>query len=261
MITRAVVGFLVACAIVLAGSRAGWLTRGGAVAALVVGTVSVGAGWSWGALVIAFFVTSSALSQLRASTRAQRTNGIVAKGGARDAAQVLANGGLFTLAALLSLLAPWDGWMALGAGALAAATADTWGTEIGTLAAAPPRLITTWQAVPAGTSGAVTPEGLLASAAGAIFIALVIWLLHWPTGATIAAVAGGVAGALTDSLLGALWQARRWCARCDIATERAVHSCGAPTRHSGGLAWLDNDGVNFLSGAAGAAVGLLLVLQ
>jgi hypothetical protein len=59
----------------------------------------------------------------------RRTGGVVAKGGERDARQVLANGGLFTLAALGSLLAPSPLWEAAGAGAIAAATADTWATR------------------------------------------------------------------------------------------------------------------------------------
>lgn len=261
MIARATAGFVVACAIAIAGVRAGALARDGAAAAVVVGTLCAAAGWSWAALIIAFFLTSSMLSRLRAESRAERADAVVAKGGARDAVQVVANGGLFALAALLSLAAPWEGWMPLAAGALAAVTADTWGTEIGTLAAAPPRLITSWQRVPVGTSGAVTPAGLLASAAGALFIALAAWLLRWPAAVAGAALAGGVAGALTDSLLGALWQARRWCERCEAGTERAVHICGTTTRLSGGLAWLNNDGVNCLSGAAGALIALLVALR
>jgi uncharacterized membrane protein len=82
--------------------------------------------------------------------------------------------------------------------------------------------------------------------------------LGWPPVVAAGTVAGGVAGAAVDSLIGALWQARRVCRRCGAATERSVHSCGAPTQHSGGLRWLDNDGVNILSGAAGAAVAWLV---
>jgi uncharacterized membrane protein len=107
----------------------------------------------------------------------------------------------------------------------------------------------------------VTPLGLAASAAGALLIALLTWLLRWPAGAATAALAGGLAGALTDSLMGALLQAKRWCPLCDAGTERAVHGCGTVTERAGGMSWLDNDGVNLLSGAAGALVALLVILR
>lgn len=261
MIARTALGFLIACLVAAGAVRSGALRRDGAAAAIVVGTACVAAGWSWAALLVAFFVTSSALSHFRADSRARRTGSIVAKGGARDALQVLANGGVFTLAALLSVIFPWSGWMSLGAGSLAAATADSWGTEVGTLSAASPRLITSWRPVPPGTSGGVTPLGLTASAAGALLIALTAWLLHWPAEAAAAAWAGGMAGALLDSLMGALIQVRRWCPLCDAGTERAVHVCGTATERAGGVRWLDNDGVNLLSVAAGAVVALLVALR
>lgn len=261
MIARTALGLLIASAIALGAQRAGTLTGDGAAAAVVVGTLCVAAGWSWAALLLVFFVTSSALSRVRAASRARRTESVVAKGGARDALQVLANGGLYAFAALLSLLVPWTGWMPVGAGALAAATADTWSTEIGTLSATRPRLLTSWRPVAPGTSGAVTPLGLAAAVGGALLIAIAARLLHWPVGAAVAALAGGVAGALIDSLLGALWQSRRYCPRCDASTERKVHLCGTTTEEAGGIFWLDNDGVNFLSGAAGAVVALLVALR
>jgi uncharacterized protein (TIGR00297 family) len=258
VIERAFIGFVLACAIALAAWRAGSLSRSGTAAAIAVGTVCIAAGWAWGILLIAFFVASSALSRAGEGTKTLRTEAVVAKGGARDAWQVLANGGVFALAAALSIVAPWSGWPALGAGSLAAATADTWGTEIGTLTAAPPRLITTWRTVPVGTSGGITPAGLLATLAGALFIGALVWLLRWPPRAAIAAAAGGIAGALADSIIGAHWQTRRWCTGCQAHTERMVHSCGSRTERSGGARWLDNDAVNFLSAAVGALAAVLV---
>lgn len=226
------------------------------MAALAVGTLSVAAGWDWGALLIAFFVASSALSRYRAPWKEARTGGVVAKGGERDAAQVLANGGLFALAASCSIVAPSPLWWAAAAGSLAAATADTWGTELGTLVGHPPRSIVTGRLVPAGTSGGITLVGTLASLAGAAFIAMLALAAGWGRPTALAALAGGFGGALADSLLGATLQARRWCDRCDRGTERDVHDCGAPTRAAGGLPWLGNDAVNALSGLAGALLAL-----
>ena len=67
---------------------------------------------------------------------------------------------------------------------------------------------------------------------------------------------GGIAGALADSFIGALWQSRRRCPKCDALTERAVHDCGTSTVAAGGLAWLDNDGVNALCTIVGALAAL-----
>lgn len=261
MTARAALGFLLACVVALFAVRSRALTRDGGVAAVVVGSVCVAAGWSWAALLVVFFVTSSALSRVRVEARERLTGSVVAKGGARDSLQVLANGGIFALAALMSLLLPWYGWLPLGAGAIAASTADTWSSEIGTLSSTEPRLITTWKRVHAGTSGGVTPLGLAAALAGALLVAVAVLAVRWPPGAAIAALAGGVAGSLVDSLAGALLQARRHCPRCDAATERSVHGCGTPTHITGGLFWLDNDGVNLLGGAAGALVALLTTLS
>jgi uncharacterized protein (TIGR00297 family) len=244
---------------VLAGVswRIGALSRTGALAATLVGTICIAAGWSWGVLLVAFFVPSSGLSRLGADRKASRTAGIIVKGGARDARQVLANGGVFACAAGLHLAFPWQGWMSLGAGSLAAAAADTWGTEVGTLSGAQPRSITSWRPVSPGTSGGVSVTGSLASVAGALFMALATWLLRWPEAIAFGAFIGGIAGATLDSLLGALVQARRRCDICGVDTERAIHSCGSPTRLAGGVSWLDNDGVNLISVAAGGVIALV----
>ena len=74
----------------------------------------------------------------------------------------------------------------------------------------------------------------------------------------VAVLAGGIAGSLADSLLGAGLQQKRWCDRCNAATERAVHTCGAATRKIGGLTWLDNDAVNAACTVVGAAVAYVI---
>lgn len=205
-----------------------------------------------------YFVSSVALTRYRASAKVAYTSGVVAKGGPRDAIQVLANGGVFALAGLLWLVTGWDGWRALGVGALAAAASDTWATEIGTLARHQPRSLVTWGHVPTGTSGGVSAPGLAAAVAGAAFVALAALALGWPRNVAAAALAGGVAGSTIDSLIGATVQQRRWCDRCNASTERAIHACGATTRIVGGIAWLDNDVVNALSTVTGGLLGLLV---
>ena len=259
-LVRLAVGFVLALAIALVARRARSLAPSGAAAAVVVGTACVAAGWSWGALLVAFFVTSSALSRIGAESKEQRTRGVVAKGGERDAAQVLANGGPFAVAALGAAAWPHPLWNAFGAAALAASTADTWATEVGTLAGGTPRSILSWRPVPPGTSGGITLPGTLGSLAGTLFVATLALAMGWPLAAFAGAVPGGVVGATMDTLIGATAQARRWCDRCDGGTERMVHDCGTTTRPAGGIAWLDNDLVNLLAGLAGAATGVAVAL-
>ena len=237
--------------------RARTLSTSGAIAAAVVGTIAIAAGWSWGILLLSFFVSSSALSKLGERKKAELVGAIVEKAGERDARQVLANGGVFAAAAVAQLVFPSPIWYAMGAGALAASASDTWATEIGTLAGGQPRSITSGKPVPAGTSGAVSLAGSIAGIAGALFIAVLATLANWPV--AFAAVAlGGIAGAVADSLLGATLQARRWCDLCAKGTERRVHDCGTATRPAGGLAGFDNDWVNAVCSSVGALTTLLL---
>jgi len=251
-------GAALAIAIAIGARAAGWLSATGAAAAAALGTVAVGAGWGWGVLLVAYFVTSSALSRLGRPERERRTAGRIEKGGARDAVQVAANGGVFGIAAAAFVVTREPAWFVLGASALAASAADTWATEIGTLARASARSILTGRVVPAGTSGGITAQGLGAGIAGAAFIGVLTAALGMPRGVVTAVVLGGVFGMLLDSVLGAGVQSRRWCAACASATEQRVHRCGERTDLRGGLSWLDNDGVNAASTLGGAIAGAVL---
>ncbi len=230
------------------------LTTTGMVAAIAVGACAAAAGWQWAFLLVFFFVSSSALSLLGATIKRQRTEGRIAKPGARDAVQVMANGGVFAAGAVLVIIAPGAHIVAAALGALAGAAGDTWATEIGVISSRSPRLITSLQAVPAGTSGGVTLMGTLAGCAGACSIAGVAMLLGISHGMALPVAIGGFAGMFADSLLGASVQAQRRCTRCGEPTERIVHNCGGATHHERGLRWLDNDGVNALATLTGALV-------
>ncbi len=257
MLTRAALGFVLAAAISLAARRTRSLSVGGAIAATIIGTVAVAAGWNWGALLILYFASSTALSLVGRTEKEKRVDAIVEKGGERDAAQVLANGALFAGAAIMMLVQPDARWIGLGGGALAASAADTWATEIGTLSRRLPRSILTGRPVPAGTSGAMSLAGSAAMIAGALFIGMLLLFLGWTLEIATSVAIAGVFGAMVDTLLGATLQARRWCPTCSQETERTVHACGTVTVHQRGLGWLDNDLVNFLSTAAGGLAGFL----
>jgi uncharacterized membrane protein len=141
-------------------------------------------------------------------------------------------------------------------GALAAAGADTWATELGLLSHQKPRLITTWQPVAAGTSGGITPAGLAAGLGGALAVGLAWATLGGGWRAVNTALIAGTVGSVTDSLLGATVQALYGCARCGTLTEQAVHTrCGEQTQLVRGYWWVTNDTVNALATLIGAAVG------
>ncbi|MEO8193362.1 MAG: DUF92 domain-containing protein [Gemmatimonadales bacterium] len=253
-------GFALATIIALAAHAKRSLSASGALAAVAVATACAAAGWSWAWMLIAFFTSATLLSKFGEGAKRARTGDIVEKGGERDVWQVLANGGVFAALAIASLAWPSVLWQAAGAGAIAASTSDTWATEIGTLSSAVPRSIITRTRVPPGTSGGVTPIGTITGLAGAIFIAIVALLAGWPLRAACAAIVGGFAGSLVDSIVGASIQRKRWCEQCGHGTERAVHTCGTVTMPAGGFRWLGNDLVNLVSTIGGACLGSLCLL-
>lgn len=253
-----VIGGALAVLIAALAWRLHALSGSGAVAAAILGTVAMAAGWSWGVVLVVYFISSAALSRFRAREKERRTGDLIEKGHRRDAVQVIANGGAFGVAAAAFALSPSAAWPAFGAGALAASAADTWATEIGTLSRKAPRSVLTHAAVPPGTSGGVTLLGTGAALAGASVVAATARSLGWPVAALAGGVAGGFLGCLLDSVLGATLQCRRWCDHCRAHTERNVHRCGARTSVIGGLPWLDNDGVNALATLAGGVIALLV---
>ena len=221
-----------------------WLTADGLAAALVVGgTITVGLGWRGAVLLVAFFVSGSVLTQLAGDPPEGSA--------ARNARQVAANGGA---AAAAALLGSWP----VAAGALAAATADTWATEIGAFSKSPPRLITTGALVPRGASGGITVLGTVGGITGAAAMAAVASLL-WPRGLApgLAVAAAGVVGMLADSVLGATVQGLFECGRCGARFERSRTVCHEPVRLVRGWRWLDNDGVNLVATLVGAGTAVL----
>lgn len=222
------------------------LTADGGAAAAVLGCVTFARGGVTGvATLLTFFGSSTALSRL-GEPRKESLPLAQAKGARRDIWQVLANGGAACVCFAL-------GQPKAATGALAAAAADTWATEVGLLAHRQPRMITTLRAVAPGTSGGVTPEGLLASLGGAAAVGLAAGASGGGWRDVRRAAIAGVGGSVVDSLLGATLQAVYRCPRCEVLAEAAVHQrCGTPTVHMKGLTWMNNDVVNLLATVAGA---------
>ncbi len=262
--TQLILGFLFALLTSFLAYKAKSLDKSGSIAAAIEGTLIFGlGGWEWAILLLAFFISSSALSKMF-KTRKRSLQEKFDKGSRRDAMQVLGNGGLAALFAALHPLFPDALWPWLGfAAALAAVNADTWATELGVLNPSRPRLITNLkQKVEKGTSGGVSFVGTLASLAGAALIGILAGIFA-PSNDILPIFAlvtlAGLLGALFDSWLGATVQVIYYCPACEKETERhPKHLCGTETRYFRGLNWLTNDWVNFACAGFGILVALVL---
>ena len=259
MINQIFTAFLLSGLVAALAYWRGSLAASGAAAALLIGTIIYGfGGWVWGVLLALFFISSSLLSHYKEKEKhavAEKFD----KGHRRDLGQVLANGGAGAIVALLYGYFPSPLWLPLFVGAIATVTADTWATELGTLSQRAPRLITTGQIVPVGTSGGISLFGTAVSFVGGMLIGLAAGLLSQTNSVTLTIIGGlgGLVGSLGDSFLGATVQQIYTCDQCQKETEKKLH-CGQPTLPLRGWAWMNNDMVNFLSSVFGGIITVLV---
>ena len=187
-------------------TRAGWCHAG------LLGTVLWGAlGWRGWLAVVAYLVLGSLVTKLGFARK--RDLGLAeARGGRRGPENVW--GSAFTGLVLAMLIAAGLGsehLLLVGfAASFAAKLADTFGSEIGKRWGRTTLLITTLRPVPAGTEGAVSLEGTLASALGRLLMTFVMALLGLLTSASAIVLVSvvGLLSTLLESLLGATGQGR-----------------------------------------------------
>jgi uncharacterized membrane protein len=240
---RILSGLGLAGSVAILAERRGSLSPSGGVAATLIGALAFSNGWPAARELLVFFTTSTALSHVPRDGQRYTP--------ARTATQVLANGGVASIAWGGRLLGAPAYWSSLASAALAVAAADTWATEIGLRWGGTPRRITSGQPVEAGESGGVTSIGTLGAIGGALIVAISMGDKR-----EIAPVAfAGVLGAIADSLLGASAQARYCCSVCKARMENPVH-CGKPAELMSGYAWMTNDAVNFAATLIGGFAGL-----
>ena len=245
-----VVGVALAGVLATVGLVVGWLTAGGAAAASIVGAaVFVGGGWVGAAWLAFFFVSGSALGDRSIEPTASHRG--------RAWRQVVANGGWAAVGMVLVLGNQAAGW-AVTAGSLAAATADTWSTELGTRFGRSPVLISTGRPVAPGTSGAVTVVGTAGGIAGALALALLVGFTQADPSLAVAAFIGGGVGMVVDSIAGATVQGGYFCEDCQRATEAPRRHTGHRWRQTRGWRLVDNDVVNLVGTGLGAAVTVAL---
>jgi uncharacterized membrane protein len=174
--------------VALLGYRAGTVSTAGAIGGAVIGAIVYAAGGiaAWGLLFTTFFIAQE-------------------RGGRRGAANAFANCGVAAAAALAAIVTPYrgHGWIAFVA-ALTAAGSDTVASEIGKAWGRATFLVTTASRVRPGTPGAMSLEGTAAGLVAAFALAAVAIALGLISAvAMLPVVAGAIAGALVESVLGA----------------------------------------------------------
>ncbi len=237
-------------------------SRGFLASAAVGFAVIYGGGLRWFFIVAVFFVLGVAFTHYKYGYK-RRLGGAQGKGGARNWPHILANGGLGSILAVWNLLHPGQPLAAMFLGAVAASAADTAATELGLLSHSQPRLITNpSRTVAPGTSGGVSPLGFGGAAVASLVIgviALSLGILRDPYLVIPACLAGGLFGAVVDSLVGAAVQRKGYCVVCLKPTEALKH-CGERTKATRGSPYVENNVVNVISTVAGAAAALAIFL-
>ena len=195
-------------------------------------------GWRGWLAVVLYLAAGSLVTRLGFRDK-QRRGLAEARGGQRGPANVWGSAATGAAVALLvgAGFEPKPVLLAGFCASFAAKLADTFGSEIGKRWGGQPRLITTLQPVPAGTEGAISLEGTLASAVGSVLMTLVLLGLQLLPSLTIGVVVMliGLVATLAESLLGALAQDR--------------------------VAWLSNELVNALQTTFAAVLAMLVAFR
>lgn len=242
---------ILAVAIVIVAYQKKSLTTSGAIAALVVGGIVAFCTHEAGiSALLLFFISSSLLSHVCKKDK-QVFEEKFAKTSHRDAYQVLANGGVGVITAILYFVQGNSVYLYAVIASFAAANADTWATELGVLNKGKPLCLRTFSRVAKGTSGAVSVLGFVYSFCGALFVAVPAVCIYdySDVKAMMIISCGGLFGSIVDSICGAFFQ----------AVYRDDQGRETEKKHGQllkGFRWINNEVVNIL----GIALGSMFVI-
>lgn len=240
-----------------------WLTISGALMAWFLAFVVLFlAKWSIFPLVT-FLVLGSLAGKIRANAK---DGGDAKQGKARDHWQVLANGGIFMLLAMLAFLNE-SGWLDSFLGihtevlrfsetchllaliSLSVSCSDTLSSDFGRVWGGNPRNIITGKRMIKGVSGGVTGAGFVGAFLGAVSIAIFVFWSEFPSlGSSVSAfwlvAVFGFIGSILDSVLGVLFQAKY----LDEMGNQVDSSESGRRSLNAGYRWVTNDVVNAITG-------------
>ena len=233
------------------------LTLGGALTASFVGLwVLWFAGARWLIPLFFFFITGTLLGHL-SKNKSQTTD--AKHGKARDALQVLCNGGIYAVLATFAQGAAREMMLSLMLVSMAICTADTWASEIGIYFRWKTYDVLRFRKTPVGLSGGVSVPGTLGGLLGALAMAALGNALlpdFLKPDLLLFITISGFVGMLLDSIMGASLQARYR----NVQTETLSDSTDKNTVLQSGWRWMTNDAVNFWSNAV-VTVGMALYLH
>lgn len=255
MTTNFIIGFLLSLVVATVAYRKHSLNQSGMIAAIILGTLVYGLGhWIFYVFMIFFFMSSLVIRRVVTVLYPSAHRALMhhhQKHEARTWVQVLANGGILVLISAVYTFWHSNFVVFVAALSMAAATSDTWASEIGVLSHQKPVTLLRKLPMETGLSGGVTSLGLWASLGGSTLISLVLGLyLGVVSGFNLKliieiglCIAGGFAGSLFDSILGELFQAKYKTLKSEIVEV----SSAAEDILIQGWRWFDNNLVNFLS--------------
>ncbi|RIA80500.1 integral membrane protein DUF92-domain-containing protein [Glomus cerebriforme] len=254
--------FIISLLLILHGYHKKSLSASGALAAFSVGMGTLQNDWSvFGVVLLVFYFTGSRLTKYKAGKKKQLEEDYH-EGGQRTGSQVYCNALVGTILSIIhqyyygnegSCLLNDRGsrfifYMYLGV--YATCNGDTWASELGILNKGWPILITTFNKVPPGTNGGVTPLGLLASILGGLIIGISAFISLELTNSCkryleiilIASISGFI-GSLIDSFLGATVQISKY----DKKSNKITYQQNKNSITISGYDLLNNNQVNFVS--------------
>jgi len=203
-----VVIVLVLCAVLcLLSWRLGLLTVSGSLASFAMGMIiGVFGGIGWLFVLILFALTGFLVTRYKMDLKVKNR---VQEGerGERSYRNVLANGAVPALVAVVTYIGGWEGQIPVLVylSAICVAAADTTASELGILSDRA-YMITTFKKVTPGVDGGVSLYGTAWALMASIFAALVGWVAIMGTVPEISVlipIVMGISGCFIDSLIGA----------------------------------------------------------
>lgn len=246
--------FLIFVCIILIALIAYWknaLTKGATLTSIVIATgILLGFKLFGFILLGAFFVSSTLIGRIQPRYRFQDESDMVAKGQRRDSFQVIANGLWPSVMAILFYITSLELWYYSFIASIAAATSDTWASEIGKHSRKRPVHIFSFRPIATGQSGGVSLLGTVSAFIGSYSIIMIAFMLQYVQEVPRLTLSIGIAlgligflGQFVDTVFGATIQRLNRCISCNKITEKAFH-CGKKTEIIKGVPWITNDVVN-----------------